>query len=111
MFSCRPKMPQVASALAARHIGGAVNYVAVAETTGMSSSAQAAGLAADNLICAGVSCVVICCDDVPPCKRALLLPYLSPLLILHVIRLYSVLHNHILPRTEDPSRCTAGSDW
>lgn len=43
---------KVASALAARHIGGAVNYVAVAETTGMSSSAQAAGLAADNLICA-----------------------------------------------------------
>ncbi len=41
---------QVAAALAARHIGGAVNYVAVAEATGMSASAQAAGLAADNLV-------------------------------------------------------------
>ena len=41
---------QVAAALAARHIGGAVNYVAVAESTGMSASAQAAGLAADNLV-------------------------------------------------------------
>ena len=41
---------QVAAALAARHIGGAVNYVAVAEATGMTASAQAAGLAADNLV-------------------------------------------------------------
>ena len=40
----------MAAALAARHIGGAVNYVAVAESTGMSPSAQAAGLAADNLV-------------------------------------------------------------
>lgn len=38
--------------MAARHIGGAVNYVGVAETLGISASAQAAGLAADNLICA-----------------------------------------------------------
>lgn len=43
---------QVASALAARHIGGAVNYVGVAETLKISGSAQAAGLAADNLLCA-----------------------------------------------------------
>ena len=43
---------QVASALCARHIGGAVNYVGVAETLGVSSSAQASGLAADNLLCA-----------------------------------------------------------
>lgn len=43
---------QVASALAARHIGGAVNYVGVAETLSISASAQAAGLAADSLICA-----------------------------------------------------------
>ncbi len=41
---------QIAAALAARHIGGAVNYVAVAEATGMTPSAQAAGLAADNLV-------------------------------------------------------------
>ena len=45
-----PVVMQVAAALAARHIGGAVNYVAVAEATGMSASAQAAGLAADNLV-------------------------------------------------------------
>ena len=43
---------QVASALMARHIGGAVNYVGVAETLSITPSAQAAGLAADSLICA-----------------------------------------------------------
>ncbi len=43
---------KVASALAARHIGGAVNYVGVCETLDVSASAQMAGLAADNLICA-----------------------------------------------------------
>eukprot|EP00891_Asterochloris_glomerata_P004584 jgi/Astpho2/4584/e_gw1.00067.194.1_t len=35
-----------------RHIGGAVNYVGVSQTLGISSSANLAGLAADNLICA-----------------------------------------------------------
>ena len=44
---------KVAAALNARHIGGAVNYVAVADATGMSASAQSAGLAADNVVCAG----------------------------------------------------------
>ena len=48
----RPADVQVASALAARHIGGAVNYVGVAETLSIGASAQAAGLAADSLICA-----------------------------------------------------------
>ena len=43
---------QVASALMARHIGGAVNYVGVADTLSISPSSQAAGLAADSLICA-----------------------------------------------------------
>ena len=43
---------QVAAALCARHIGGAVNYVGVAETLEMGRAAQAAGLAADNLLCA-----------------------------------------------------------
>lgn len=43
---------KVAAALAARHIGGAVNYVGVCETLDVSASAQMAGLAADNLICA-----------------------------------------------------------
>ena len=32
---------------------GAVNYVAVADATELSASVQSAGLAADNLVCAG----------------------------------------------------------
>ena len=43
---------QVASALMARHIGGAVNYVGVADSLAMGPSAQTAGLAADNLVTA-----------------------------------------------------------
>eukprot|EP00898_Chlorokybus_atmophyticus_P008337 jgi/Chlat1/8504/Chrsp80S00639 len=43
---------KVASALMARHIGGAINYVAVADSLALSPSVQAAGLAADNLACA-----------------------------------------------------------
>ena len=43
---------RIASALAARHIGGAVNYVAVNEALGIDASVQSAGLAADNLACA-----------------------------------------------------------
>lgn len=41
---------KIASALAARHIGGAINYVAVSEALQVSPSAQMAGLAADNLL-------------------------------------------------------------
>lgn len=43
---------KIASALCARHIGGAVNYVSVSDALGMSGAALTAGLAADNLICA-----------------------------------------------------------
>ena len=43
---------KMAAALCSRHIGGAVNYVAVAEYLGITPSLVAAGLAADNLICA-----------------------------------------------------------
>uniref|UniRef100_A0A7N0VLJ3 Membrane protein YjcL n=1 Tax=Kalanchoe fedtschenkoi TaxID=63787 RepID=A0A7N0VLJ3_KALFE len=43
---------KIASALMGRHIGGAVNYVAISEALGISSSVLAAGLAADNVICA-----------------------------------------------------------
>ncbi|CAM8918259.1 unnamed protein product [Rhodiola kirilowii] len=43
---------KIASALMGRHIGGVVNYVAIAEALGISSSVLAAGLAADNVICA-----------------------------------------------------------
>ncbi|KAH9327615.1 hypothetical protein KI387_007793, partial [Taxus chinensis] len=43
---------KIAAALMSRHIGGAVNYVAVSEALNVSPSALTAGLAADNLICA-----------------------------------------------------------
>lgn len=43
--------PAIAAALAARHIGGAVNYVGVTETLAVPPGASAAGLAADNLVC------------------------------------------------------------
>ncbi|TVT99317.1 hypothetical protein EJB05_55316, partial [Eragrostis curvula] len=43
---------KIAAALMSRHIGGAVNYVAVSEALEVSPSVQAAGLAADNIICA-----------------------------------------------------------
>ena len=43
---------RIASALCARHIGGAVNFVAVAHATSAGSDAVAAALAADNLMCA-----------------------------------------------------------
>ncbi|XP_077248175.1 uncharacterized protein LOC143887845 [Tasmannia lanceolata] len=43
---------KIAAALMSRHIGGAVNYVAVSEALGVSPSVLAAGLAADNVICA-----------------------------------------------------------
>ncbi|XP_076896911.1 uncharacterized protein LOC143550059 [Bidens hawaiensis] len=43
---------KIAAALMGRHIGGAVNYVAIAEALQISPSVLAAGLAADNVICA-----------------------------------------------------------
>ena len=43
---------KITAALTARHIGSAVNYVAVNEALGVSASVQSAGLAADNLVCA-----------------------------------------------------------
>lgn len=43
---------RIAAALMGRHIGGAVNYVAIAEALEVSPSVLAAGLAADNVICA-----------------------------------------------------------
>ncbi|XP_044505211.1 uncharacterized membrane protein YjcL [Mangifera indica] len=43
---------KIAAALMGRHIGGAVNYVAISDALGVSSSVLAAGLAADNVICA-----------------------------------------------------------
>ncbi|XP_065631763.1 uncharacterized protein LOC112011898 isoform X2 [Quercus suber] len=43
---------KIAAALMGRHIGGAVNYVAISEALGVSPSVLAAGLAADNVICA-----------------------------------------------------------
>ncbi|CAJ1901937.1 unnamed protein product [Cylindrotheca closterium] len=43
---------RVACALAARHIGGAINFVAVAETLKVSGSAVSAAIAADNVVVA-----------------------------------------------------------
>lgn len=43
---------RVACALAARHIGGAINFVAVAETLGIGGDAVAAAIAADNVVVA-----------------------------------------------------------
>lgn len=43
---------KIAAALMGRHIGGAVNYVAISEALGVSPSTLTAGLAADNVICA-----------------------------------------------------------
>ncbi|OMO71819.1 hypothetical protein COLO4_28011 [Corchorus olitorius] len=43
---------KIAAALMGRHIGGAVNYVAIANALEVSPSVLAAGLAADNVICA-----------------------------------------------------------
>lgn len=43
---------KIASALMGRHIGGAVNYVAISEALQVSPSVLAAGLAADNVLCA-----------------------------------------------------------
>jgi uncharacterized membrane protein len=43
---------RVASALAARHIGGAINFVAVSETLGVEGSAISAAIAADNVVVA-----------------------------------------------------------
>lgn len=40
---------KVASALAARHIGGAINFIAVAETLNISSETISASIAADNV--------------------------------------------------------------
>jgi len=51
MRSLGPDNWKIAAALMSRHIGGAVNYVAVSEALGVSLSALAAGLAADNIIC------------------------------------------------------------
>lgn len=42
---------KIAAALMSRHIGGALNYVAVSKALNMSPSVVASGLAADNLIC------------------------------------------------------------
>ncbi|PIN26449.1 hypothetical protein CDL12_00800 [Handroanthus impetiginosus] len=43
---------KIASALMGSYIGGAINYVAICEALGVSSSVIAAGVAADNVICA-----------------------------------------------------------
>nr|XP_016495758.1 PREDICTED: uncharacterized membrane protein YjcL-like isoform X1 [Nicotiana tabacum] len=43
---------KIAAALVGSYIGGTINYVAICEALGMSPSVMAAGVAADNVICA-----------------------------------------------------------
>ncbi|KAK8503900.1 hypothetical protein V6N12_019070 [Hibiscus sabdariffa] len=43
---------KIASALMGSYIGGSVNYIAISEALGVSPSVLAAGVAADNVICA-----------------------------------------------------------
>ncbi|KAG2280772.1 hypothetical protein Bca4012_049196 [Brassica carinata] len=52
MRALGPDSWKIAAALMGRHIGGAVNYVAIANALEVSPSVLAAGLAADNVICA-----------------------------------------------------------
>ncbi|KAI5400377.1 hypothetical protein KIW84_065313 [Lathyrus oleraceus] len=52
MRSLGPDSWKIAAALMGRHIGGAVNYVAISDALGVQPSVLAAGLAADNVICA-----------------------------------------------------------
>ncbi|KAG7537645.1 hypothetical protein ISN44_As13g015160 [Arabidopsis suecica] len=52
MKSLGPDSWKIAAALMGRHIGGAVNYVAISNALGVTPSVLAAGLAADNVICA-----------------------------------------------------------
>ncbi|KAG7014753.1 yjcL, partial [Cucurbita argyrosperma subsp. argyrosperma] len=58
---------KIAAALMGRHIGGAVNYVAISDSLGVSSSVLAAGLAADNVICAAYFATLFAlASKVPP---------------------------------------------
>ncbi|KAI4351665.1 hypothetical protein L6164_006001 [Bauhinia variegata] len=52
MRSLGPDNWKIAAALMGSYIGGSVNYVAISEALGMSASVLAAGVAADNVICA-----------------------------------------------------------
>lgn len=52
MRSLGPDGWKIAAALMGSYIGGAVNYIAICEVLGVSSSVMTAGVAADNVICA-----------------------------------------------------------
>ncbi|CAL5185323.1 unnamed protein product [Lathyrus oleraceus] len=52
MRSLGPDNWKIAAALMGSYIGGSVNYVAISEALGLSPSVLAAGVAADNVICA-----------------------------------------------------------
>lgn len=58
---------KIAAALMGRHIGGAVNYVAISDALDVPPSILAAGLAADNVICAVYfSTLFLLASKVPP---------------------------------------------
>ena len=61
---------KIAAALCARHIGGAINYVAVTAVTHADQAIVSAGLAADNLICAVYfSTIYALARGIPPDKQ------------------------------------------
>ncbi|CAI8598404.1 unnamed protein product [Vicia faba] len=67
MRSLGPDSWKIATALMGRHIGGAVNYVAISDALGVQPSVLAAGLAADNVICAlYFSALFALASKVPP---------------------------------------------
>ncbi|XP_058740429.1 uncharacterized protein LOC131612678 [Vicia villosa] len=67
MRSLGPDSWKIAAALMGRHIGGAVNYVAISDALGVQPSVLAAGLAADNVICAlYFSALFALASKVPP---------------------------------------------
>ncbi|KAL5072153.1 hypothetical protein RYX36_023040 [Vicia faba] len=67
MRSLGPDSWKIAVALMGRHIGGAVNYVAISDALGVQPSVLAVGLAADNVICAlYFSALFALASKVPP---------------------------------------------
>ncbi|KAL5074580.1 hypothetical protein RYX36_013564 [Vicia faba] len=67
MRSLGPDSWKIAAALMGRHIGGVVNYVAISDALGVQPSVLAAGLAADNVICAlYFSALFALASKVPP---------------------------------------------
>ncbi|GMH28111.1 hypothetical protein Nepgr_029954 [Nepenthes gracilis] len=61
---------KIAAALMGSYIGGAVNYIAISEALGISPSIVAAGVAADNVICAIYFMVLFALASKVPCEAS-----------------------------------------